>query len=133
MAIAHGHELRVDSRAHELRAHEPTGPIAAALADAEAGEISFLTRGGRPVAAVVSMGQLAEFQATQDSRDVAEAEAIRARPGPRIPHDVIEAMMDASDEVHDAMAAALDARSGEDLSPDSVRKLWETVRARRSP
>ncbi len=133
MAIAHDHELTVDSRAHELRAHEPTGPVAAALADAEAGEISYLTRGGQPVAAVVSMGQLAEFQAAQDSRDVAEAEVIRARPGPRIPHDVIEAMMDASDETHDAMAAALDASAGEDLSPDSVRALWETVRARRSP
>ena len=42
-------------------------------------------------------------------------------------------MMDASDEAHDAVAAALDARSGEDLSPDSVRELWETVQARRSP
>lgn len=133
MAIAHGHELRADSRAHELRAHEPTGPIAAALAEAEAGEISYLTRGGEPVAAVVSMNQLAEFQAAQDAHDVAAAEVIRSRPGPRIPHDVIEAMMDASDEAHDAMAAVLDTRSGEDLSPDSVRGLWETVRARRSP
>jgi hypothetical protein len=69
----------------------------------------------------------------QDALDVAAAEVIRARPGPRIPHDVIEAMMDASDEAHDAMAAALDARSSEDLSPDSVRALWETVQARRSP
>ena len=69
----------------------------------------------------------------QDALDVAAAEAIRARPGPRIPHDVIEAMMDASDEAHDAMAATLDARLGEDLSPDSGRELWETVQARRSP
>jgi antitoxin (DNA-binding transcriptional repressor) of toxin-antitoxin stability system len=133
MTIAHGHEPRADARTHELRAHEPTGPVAAALAEAEAGEISNLTRGGQPVAAVVSMGQLAESQATQDAHDVPTAEAIRSRPGPRIPHDVIEAMMDASDEAHDAMAAALDARSGEGLSPDSVRELWETVRIRRSP
>jgi antitoxin (DNA-binding transcriptional repressor) of toxin-antitoxin stability system len=133
MTIAHGYGPRVDSRAHELRAHEPTGPFGAALADAEAGEISYLTRGGQPVAAVVSMGQLAEFQAAQDSRDVAEAEMISSRPGPRIPHDVIEAMMEAGDEAHDVMAAALDARSAEDLSPDAVRELWKTVQARRSP
>jgi hypothetical protein len=62
---------------------------------------------------------------------VAQAESIRTRPGPLIPHDVVEAMMGADDEVHDAMAAALDAHARENLSPDSVRAMWEAVKARR--
>jgi hypothetical protein len=37
-------------------------------------------------------------------------------------------MMDADDPAHDAMAAALDARNGEDLPPEAVRALWETIR-----
>jgi len=37
------------------------------------------------------MSQRRELQAVHDDVDVAEAEALRARPGPRIPHDVIEA------------------------------------------
>jgi hypothetical protein len=59
-----------------------------------------------------------------------EAEAIRARPGPRIPQNVIEAMMDADDEAHDAMAAALDGRASDDVPPDSVRVMWEAVQPR---
>ena len=69
-----------------------------------------------------------EHSAADDNIDIAEAEAIRARPGPRIPQDVIEEMMDADDPAHDAMAAALDARNGEDLPPEAVRALWETIR-----
>ena len=41
--------------------------------------------------------------------------------------------MGADDDVHDAMAAALDAQAGEDLPPDSVRAIWEAVRARSLP
>jgi hypothetical protein len=61
---------------------------------------------------------------------IAEAESIRSRPGPLIPNDVVEAMMDADDGAHDAMAAALDAHARENLSPDSVRAMWEAVKAR---
>jgi antitoxin (DNA-binding transcriptional repressor) of toxin-antitoxin stability system len=120
MTLAHG---------HELRPNELIGPVADALAEAEAGQISYLTRDGQPVAALLSIGQLTDLQAAQDARDIAEAESIRARPGPLIPQDVIEAMIDAGDEAHDAMAAALDARVGEDLSPDSVRVIWDAVRS----
>jgi len=118
---------------HELRPGEPVGPVADALAEAEAGEISYLTRDGQPVVALVSVDELNELQAAQDARDIAEAESIRSRPGPLIPQDVIEAMMGADDGAHDAMAAALDAQAGEDLPPDSVRAMWEAVRARSLP
>jgi hypothetical protein len=70
------------------------------------------------------------LQAAQDARDIAEAESIRSRPGPLVPQDVIEAMMDADDEAHNAMAAALDQKTREDLPPDSVRAMWEAVSAR---
>jgi hypothetical protein len=55
---------------------------------------------------------------------------MRRHPGARIPHEIVEAMMAADDGVHDAMAAALDARAGEDVSPDEVRAIWETITAR---
>jgi antitoxin (DNA-binding transcriptional repressor) of toxin-antitoxin stability system len=118
VSIAHSHELMAD---------EPSGPVADAFADVEAGHISYLTRGGHPVAALVSVGELAELQAAHDAVEVAEVEAIRTRPGPQIPHDVIEAMIDADDATHDAMAAALDAHDGEDVSPAVVRVMWQAV------
>lgn len=105
--------------------------MADALAEVEAGQIAYLTRAGQPIAALVPVTELTELQHASDSAAIAEAELIRARPGPRIPHEVIEAMMGADDATHDAMAAALDARAGEDLPPDEVTALWETIRTRR--
>ena len=132
--VGRSYSLRMTlAHAHELRPGEPVGPVADALAEAEAGEISYLTRGGEPVAALISVGELTELQAGQEARDIAEAESIRSRPGPLIPQDVVEAMMSADDEAHDAMAAALDAQSRADLPPDSVRAMWEAVRARSWP
>jgi antitoxin (DNA-binding transcriptional repressor) of toxin-antitoxin stability system len=104
--------------------------MAEALAEVEAGQIAYLTRAGKPVAALVSVTELAELQHTSDSAAVAEAQAIQARPGPRIPHEVVEAMMGADEITHDAMAAALDARAEEDLPPEQVIALWETIRTR---
>lgn len=109
------------------------GAVGDALAEAEAGEISYLTRDGEPVVALISIGELAELQAAQDARDIADAESISSRPGPSIPQDVIDAMMSADDLTHDAMAEALDARASEDLPPDSVRAMWEALRARSLP
>ena len=63
---------------------------------------------------------------------IAHAVTIRARPGPRIPHQVVEAMMAADDATHDAMAAALDARAGMDPPPDEVTAIWEMISSRRS-
>ena len=118
------------THSHELTAGEPTGPVADALAEAEAGEISYLTRDGHAIAALVSVAELDELRASHDAVAIAEAEAIRARPGPQIPHDVIEEMMDADDLAHDAMAAALDARAGEDVPPKAVRAMWDAIKAR---
>jgi antitoxin (DNA-binding transcriptional repressor) of toxin-antitoxin stability system len=117
--------------AHELQAGEPVGAVAEALAEVEAGQIAYLTRAGQPVAALVPVGELVELQHMSDSAATAKAQEIKARPGPRIPHEVVEAMMDADDATHDAMAAALDAHAGEDLPPEQVAALWETVRSRR--
>lgn len=108
-------------------------PCARPRTQGRRGEISYLTRDGQPVVALVSVGELTALQASQDADDIAEAESIRSRPGPLIPQDVIEAMMGADDEIHDAMAAALDAQAGADLPPDSVRAMWEAVRARSLP
>ena len=105
--------------------------MAEALAEVEAGQIAYLTRAGQPVAALVPVTELAELQHTSDSAAIAEAQAIRARPGPRIPHHVVEAMMGADEATHDAMAAALDVRAEEDLPPEQVTALWDTIRTRR--
>ena len=121
MSIVHSHELTAD---------QPTGPVADAFADVEAGHISYLTRDGHPIVALVSVGELAQLQAAHDAIEVAEAEAIRARQGPQIPHDVIEAMIEADDATHDAMAAALDAHNGEDVSPEAVRVMWQAAQGR---
>jgi antitoxin (DNA-binding transcriptional repressor) of toxin-antitoxin stability system len=116
---------------YELPAGEPGGTVAEALAEVEAGQIAYLTRAGQPVAALVPVTEFAELQHTSDSAAIAEAQAIHARRGPRIPHEVVEAMMGADEATHDAMAAALDARTSEDLPPGEVTALWETVRTRR--
>jgi antitoxin (DNA-binding transcriptional repressor) of toxin-antitoxin stability system len=117
--------------AHELPVGEPDGAVADALAEVGAGEIAYLTRGGEPIAALVPIAELAELQHALDAAEIAEADAMRRHPGARIPHEIVEAMMAADDGVHDAMAAALDARAGEDVSPDEVRAIWETITARR--
>jgi hypothetical protein len=75
---------------------------------------------------------IAELQEALDAAAIVQAQTIRVRPGPRIPHEVVEAMMAADDATHDAMAAALDARTGEDLPPDEVTAIWETISGRRS-
>lgn len=54
----------------------------------------------------------------------------QARPGPQIPHEVIDEMMDADAALHDTMAAALDARAGEALSAEEVKALWDAIRGR---
>jgi antitoxin (DNA-binding transcriptional repressor) of toxin-antitoxin stability system len=121
----------VAGHAHELPPGESGGAIAEALAEVESGQIAYLTRAGQPVAALVPVSELAELQHMSDSAAIAEAQAIKARPGPQIPHEVVEAMMDADEDTHDAMAAALDARAGEDLPPEQVTALWEAIRASR--
>src|SRR5262249_20948804 len=90
--------------AYELPADDSGTAVADALAEVESGQIAYLTRAGQPVAALVSSPELIELQHAADTAASAEAEAIRARPGPRIPHEVLEAMMAADDSTHDEMA-----------------------------
>jgi antitoxin (DNA-binding transcriptional repressor) of toxin-antitoxin stability system len=117
--------------AYELPGQESDAAVAEALAVVQAGQIAYLTSAGQPIAALVPLGELTELQHAADALAVAEARAIASRPGPQIPHVVIEAMMNADDVTHDAMTAALDARAEQDMSPDEVSVLWESISARR--
>jgi antitoxin (DNA-binding transcriptional repressor) of toxin-antitoxin stability system len=63
--------------AHEL----PAGESGGAVAEVEAGQIAYLTRAGQPVAALVPVSELVESQRMSDSAAIAEAQAIKARPG----------------------------------------------------
>jgi antitoxin (DNA-binding transcriptional repressor) of toxin-antitoxin stability system len=120
------------SRVTLLYEHELTdaagGPVADALAEVEAGEIAYLTRAGQPVAALVPIDELTALQHAADTAILVKVDAMRSGPAPLIPQDVIEAMMDADDATHDAMAAALDAHAGTELSPADVTALWERIR-----
>jgi antitoxin (DNA-binding transcriptional repressor) of toxin-antitoxin stability system len=111
--------------AYELPTGQPS--LDGALAEVEAGEIAYLTRAGKPVEALVPLPELDELQDASEAALLAKLRAMEARPSPRIPHDVVEAMMAADDGTHDAMAATLDARADEDLSPDEVRELWKAI------
>jgi antitoxin (DNA-binding transcriptional repressor) of toxin-antitoxin stability system len=117
--------------AYELPADDSGTAVADALAEVEAGQIAYLTRAGQPVAALVSLPELVELQHAANTAAITEAEVIRARPGPRIPHEVLEAMMAAHDSTHDEMAAALDALADQELPPDEVTALWKRVSTRR--
>lgn len=56
-----------------------------------------LTEHGRPVAAILSVADLEEYQRAQDTADLAECRAIKAGSGPGVPHDEFMAMLDAED------------------------------------
>jgi antitoxin (DNA-binding transcriptional repressor) of toxin-antitoxin stability system len=118
----------VSAHAYELPAGQPS--LDSALAEVEAGEIAYLTRAGQPVAALVPLPQLQELQDVSDAALLAELREMEARPGPLVPHEVVEAMMAADNQVHDAMAAALDAHADEYLSPEEVVALWKRISGR---
>jgi len=117
--------------AYELPVEEPDAAVAEALAEVQAGQIAYLTRAGQPIAALVPPGELTALQHAADAHAIAEAHAVAARPGPQIPHVVLEAMMTADDATHDAMAAALDAHAEQTMSADEVVALWEMINTRR--
>ena len=117
--------------AHELPAGEPGGVVGRALAEVEAGGIAYLTRAGRAIAALVPVAELVELQNASDSAAIAEASAVRGRPGPQIPHEVVEAMMVADNATHEAMAAALDACADRDVPAGEVTAMWKSILARR--
>jgi antitoxin (DNA-binding transcriptional repressor) of toxin-antitoxin stability system len=118
--------------AYELTAEEPEVAVAGALAEVQAGQIAYLTHAGQTVAALVPPGELTALQHAADAHAIAEAHAVASRPGPQIPHAVLEAMMTADDATHDAMATALDAHADQDMRPDEVTALWERINTRRA-
>ena len=56
-----------------------------------------LTEHGTPVAAIISMDELAELQATADAADLATAARVKAPGHPGIPHEEVMAAFDALD------------------------------------
>jgi prevent-host-death family protein len=56
-----------------------------------------ITEHGRPVAAIVSVDELAELQAAADAADAALAARVRASGEPGIPHEQVMAALDALD------------------------------------
>jgi prevent-host-death family protein len=76
-----------------------------------------LTEHGKPVAAIISVEELAELQAAVDAADLAAAAAIRSAGHPGLPHEQVMAALDALDAADQAntpdQAAAI-------LEPHSV-------------
>jgi prevent-host-death family protein len=54
-----------------------------------------VTEHGTPVAAIVSVAELAEMQYAQDAADLATCQAIKARSGPGMRHDEFMAALEA--------------------------------------
>jgi prevent-host-death family protein len=64
-----------------------------------------LTEHGTPVAAIISVDELAELQAAVDAADLATAAQIKASGQPTFPHDEVMAAMDALDAADEAESA----------------------------
>lgn len=64
-----------------------------------------ITEHGTPVAAIISVEELAELQAAADAADVATAAAILGQREPGVPHAEFMAAMDALDEAEQAGSA----------------------------
>jgi prevent-host-death family protein len=56
-----------------------------------------LSEHGTPVAAIVSMADLEDFQRAQDAADLATCQAVKARSGSGIRHEDFMAMLDTED------------------------------------
>jgi len=61
-----------------------------------------LTEHGTPVAALISVDELAELQATADAVDIAAAARVKAEGHLGIPHEDVMSMFDALDEADHA-------------------------------
>jgi antitoxin (DNA-binding transcriptional repressor) of toxin-antitoxin stability system len=65
---------------------------------AATGEMIYLTRDGRRLAAIVPVGAAAEMEAAEDAADIAAAEAAMAEPGEDIPASVVWAELSLADD-----------------------------------
>ena len=61
-----------------------------------------ITEHGKPVAAIISVDELAELQAAADAADIALAQRVRASSAVGIPHEQVTAAMEALDAAEDA-------------------------------
>jgi prevent-host-death family protein len=65
-----------------------------------------LTEHGTPVAALISVDELTELQATADAADIAAAARVKAAGHPGIPHEEVMAAFDALDAADHADSLA---------------------------
>jgi prevent-host-death family protein len=65
---------------------------------ASTGEVIYLTRDGRRLAAIVPVDAAAEIEAAEDAADIAAAEAAIAEPGDDIPAEVVWAELGIADD-----------------------------------
>jgi prevent-host-death family protein len=64
---------------------------------AATGEVIYLTRDGRRLAAIVPADAAAEIEAAEDAADIAAAETAMAEPGEDIPAEVVWAELGIAD------------------------------------
>lgn len=77
----------MSAHAYELPGEDP---VLDRLADeAGGGEVIYLTRDGRRVAALVPADVAEALEAAEDAEDLAAARAALASPGRRIPHEKV--------------------------------------------
>jgi antitoxin (DNA-binding transcriptional repressor) of toxin-antitoxin stability system len=69
----------------ELPITEASDHLSEVAHEAASGQVTYLTEGGRRLAAIVPADVAAEIEAAEDADDIRAAEAALAEPGPNIP------------------------------------------------
>jgi prevent-host-death family protein len=91
-----------------------------------------LTDHGKPVAAIISMAELDELQRAQEASDIAEAQAIVAQGGPKIPNRQVAALLEVDDATYADLIAALRERGGDGIPDEEFMAMVRTRAARHS-